>query len=128
MTLRLPKLTTRWKRPTSALLIALIVVALGGAGSPLKADDDEHDVEQGVEAGEVMPLDRLVARIGQEVGGRVLRVELERETDDDKPGWIYEAKVLTPEGHVLKLEYDAKTLELLEIKGRHGRRHHDDDD
>lgn len=127
MYLRLPKLATGWKRLISAFLITLLV-ALGGAGSSLKADDDEHDIEGAIEAGEVMPLDRLVARIGQDVDGRVLKVELDRETDDGRPEWIYEAKVLTPEGHVLKLEYDAKTLELLEVKGRHGRHHHDGDD
>ena len=124
--MRFSTFTPGCKRSLLTFLM-LLFVGLYLAGSPLEADEDEYDVGAPLEAGEVMPLDRLLARIRRDVGGRVLKVELERETDDG-PGWLYEAKVLTPEGHVLKLEYDAKTLELLEIKGRHGRRHDDDDD
>ena len=32
--------------------------------------------------------------------------------------WVYELKLLTEKGSVLKLEYDAVNLELLKIKGR----------
>jgi len=65
--------------------------------------------------GDVVPLQQLFAEIHAEFPGRILEVELD---DDDGDKWIYEVKVLTPQGHVLKLEYDAVSLELLEVKGR----------
>ena len=94
--------------------------------SPVFADSDEA----GPPPADVQPLDRLLARLRAEFPGRVLKVELEYE-DDDGAGWIYEIKLLTPQGHVLKLDYDARTLELRELKGRtrerrRGRDHDDD--
>ena len=125
--MRTPNFTLGWKRALLTFLMALFV-GLSLADSPLRADEDEQGFGQALEAGDVMPLDRLLTRIRHDVGGRVLKVELERETDHETPGWIYEAKVLTPEGHVLKLEYDAKTLALIEVKGRHGPHQLGDDD
>ncbi len=65
----------------------------------------------------------------------MLEVELEREDERREPGWVYEVKLITTTGDVLKLEIDARDLTLLEIKGRHagkarraGRRHEEDDD
>jgi len=45
--------------------------------------------------------------------------------------WVYRVKLLTEEGYVYKLVYDAKTLELLRIRGQKNKRRksrHDDDD
>jgi hypothetical protein len=35
---------------------------------------------------------------------------------------------MTPEGNVLELEYDANSLELLEMEGEHRRHRHENDD
>lgn len=86
--MRFSSFTLTWKRVVPAFLMALVVGLCLGA-SPLWADDDEHDFGAALEAGEVMPMDRLLIRIRQDVGGRVLKVELERETDDDKPGRFF---------------------------------------
>jgi uncharacterized membrane protein YkoI len=106
----------------------VVAVALGLAVTALaaRADDDHHEARQAVAAGDIVPLEHLIARIREDFGGRVLKVELEREDDETKARWVYEAKVLTAEGSVLKLDYDAKTLELLKMKG-HYRRDHEDD-
>lgn len=69
---------------------------------------------------DIAPLQQLFDAIHDEYRGRILEVEL----DDDDDGWIYEVKLLTVQGHVLKLEYDAHSLALLEVKGR---RDHSDD-
>jgi len=42
----------------------------------------------------------------------------EREEYGKEDIWVYEVKLLTKKGSVLKLEYDAIHLELLKIKGR----------
>jgi uncharacterized membrane protein YkoI len=120
--------TSRRDPPTRVLNWFVVAVALGLAVTALaaRADDDHHEARQAVAAGDIVPLEHLIARIREDFGGRVLKVELEREDDETKARWVYEAKVLTAEGSVLKLDYDAKTLELLKMKG-HYRRDHEDD-
>ena len=77
-----------------------------------------------------VPLESLLAQIRQQFQGRVVKVELERENHGEKKRrWVYEIKVLTAEGNVLKLEYDAKTMELIKVRGRRKPgRHREDDD
>jgi len=70
-------------------------------------------------SGEVVPMEQLLSKIRQTIDGRVLKVDLEQEWRVGGRIWVYEAKIITPDGDVLKLEYDARTLEVLELKGRH---------
>ena len=86
-------------------------------------EEEDEVVHRAIEAGEIAPLQALFAEIRREYQGRILKVELEQEWHGEDPIWVYEAKILTPRGHVLELEYDAKSLELIEIEGQH-----DDDD
>jgi hypothetical protein len=97
-----------------ALALALVIGPL-----PASGDEDEASRRQAIEAGAIAPLEQLLARLGERFPGRILKVELEREDDRPGPGWVYEVKLLTPSGNVLKLEYDARTLALIEVKGRH---------
>jgi uncharacterized membrane protein YkoI len=46
----------------------------------------------------------------------LLKVELEDE-DDAPSGFIYEIKILKSDGSVIEVEYDAKTLKILEVEG-----------
>jgi uncharacterized membrane protein YkoI len=55
----------------------------------------------------------------------VLKVELEHKDEGEAP-WVYEVKLLTPQGDVLELAYDAATLELIGLEGRY--REHEEDD
>ncbi len=97
--------------------------------TPVAADEDEADLERALQAGQIAPLNELLARVQEDFAGRLLQIELEQEEDEEVLRWVYEAKVLTPEGNVLNLEYDARSLELLEVKGyrAHGDRDRDDD-
>lgn len=111
-----------------ALVALLMAAGLSLAiASPAEADDDNHGDQHPLEESEAAPLQQLLARIRQDFGARILQVELENETSGGKRRSVYEAKVLTPEGDVLKLEYDARTLELLALKG-HYEHHRDNDD
>jgi hypothetical protein len=96
------------------LAVALVIGPL-----PASGDEDEAPPRAAIEAGEIAPLEQLLARLRERFPGRILEVELEREDDRPGPGWVYEVKLLTPSGQVLKLEYDARTMELIEVKGRH---------
>ena len=115
------------RRSGISVLIAA-ALTLAAFGLPARADDPRHNPRESAEAGEIVPLEQLLARIRRDYGGRVLKVELEGEDREDEARWVYEVKVLTPEGNVLKLEYDATSMELLEIRGHYRPDHEDKDD
>ena len=81
---------------------------------PWTAWADEHEPVPSA----VAPLRELFARVHERFPGNVLEVELEQEEHGRRAGWVYEVRLLTADGHVLKLLYDAASLELLEVKGR----------
>ncbi len=111
-----------------ACLLGMAIV-LAPAAPPPGADEDGREIRKAVEAGEVVPLQDLLARIREEFQGRVVKAELEREHRGGKKRWIYEIKVLTSQGNVLKLEYDAKTMDLIKVRGRRKPiRHREKDD
>lgn len=93
-----------------------------------RADGRGWDDDAQPQAGEVVPLEALLARVREDFDGRILEVEIEQEWRQGGRIWVYEAKLLTPKGRVLKLEYDAKSLELLELKGRRERHRRRGDD
>ncbi|MBL4692194.1 MAG: hypothetical protein JKY92_02570 [Magnetovibrio sp.] len=97
-------------------VVALVlVIAL-----PALADMDKQDIaREAVLAGKVAPLSKLLSVVEQENQGEIIKIELEEE-DARKWGgprgnriFIYEIKILTRAGELLKLKYDAKTLKLL---------------
>lgn len=115
-------------RRLAAVLLLAAVLALGAGMAAPKADDEGDDgFGRAIEAGEAVPLEKLLAVIRQRFAGRILKVEVERETIAGQRRWIYEAKLLTPDGIVLKLIYDARSLALLKQKGRSRKRRGGDD-
>lgn len=107
-------------------IVFAAAVAAGVLASPAAGEAAENGERDPALAG-VAALDELLARVRADFPGRVLEVEIEDEDERGEEPPVYEVKVLTQDGHVLKLEYDAITLELLELKGRRSReREHDD--
>jgi hypothetical protein len=92
------------------LIISLVIDVPGAV-----AGEDEV-VSNNIEA--VAPLRILLAKVQESYPGQVLEVELDKEEYDDRKIWVYEVKLLTKRGNVLKLEYDAINLELLKLKGK----------
>jgi len=97
---------------TGMLLLSMVAVA--------NADDSENELERTIDPQDLAPLAHLFAHIHGRFPGEVLRVEIEREQVDGHNIWLYEIKLLTPDGDVLKLRYDAHTLKLVRQHG-HGR-------
>lgn len=94
-------------------LLAFLAAGLVLATRPALAHD--HDRARAArEAGEVVPYAAILEAVERDFVGRVLEAELERE----KGRWIYEIKLLAPDGQVLKLDYDARSRELLRARGR----------
>ncbi|MBW3696765.1 hypothetical protein EK599_13785 [Vibrio sp. T187] len=82
-------------------------------GTRIEFDEDQDEVFDAVQDGLIQPFSELYAAIEAQLNGRVIKVELEEDDDE----WIYELK-LVHDNNVIKVEYNATTLEMIEIKGR----------
>lgn len=104
------------------------------AGIAMADDVSDHErARAALESGDVVPLALILEKVESLYEGTIIEVDLENEDDegvefDDegKPGsshymrgFIYEIKLLTPHGNLLKLKIDARTVELIQVKG-HG--------
>jgi len=83
------------------------------SGTSLLMADDIRDMQVPDETASLRDLLAVVDKTHQ---GRILEVEMEREDIDGKEMWIYEVKLLTRNGKVYELEYNAITLELLKTE------------
>jgi uncharacterized membrane protein YkoI len=87
---------------------SLIALLLAGAAV---ADPFDHDrARAALGRGEVRPLAQILETVTSEIPGEVVEVELERE----QGAWLYELKVIAPDGHVLEVLVDAASGALLE--------------
>lgn len=100
------------------VLVACLVALLMAAAMNTQWASADPDPGNADGREEVAPLRSLLAQLSAAYPGSVLEVELEREENGREDIWVYEIKLLTDSGRVLKLEYDAVNLELLKIKGK----------
>jgi uncharacterized membrane protein YkoI len=97
-----------------ALFIA--AVSILATCSAVRGDDIDHEAaRQLARKGAILPLAEIVAVVGKRVPGDVLEVELEREDG----AYVYELKILMPNGKVMEVEADAATGKVLSIEGDH---------
>lgn len=94
------------------LIVFIAILVVLAAARTVAGDHDRAWAAR--EAGEVVPFAAILEAVERDFVGRVLEAELERE----KGRWIYEIKLLAPGGQVLKLDYDARSRELLRVRGR----------
>lgn len=105
-----------------------LVTLIAALALPAAADDDDHGrARAAMAAGKIVSMEALLERVRADFPGRVLRIEVEDE-DDAPSGWAYEVKVLGDDGVVVEVEYDAATLEVIEVEGGRGFRLPWDDD
>lgn len=105
-------------------LAALVFAMLAAAPLSVLADSDDQDrARRAMLSGKVRPLTELLAHVESMYEGEIIKVELE---EDDDGAWfgsngdammLYEIKLLTPQGNLVKLEFDAESLELLTVDG-----------
>lgn len=86
-------------------------------GTRIEFEEDQDEVYAAVKSGEIRPFSEMYAAVERDLRGRIIHVELEE--DDDI--WVYELK-LNHNNNIIKVEYNAKTLEMLQIKGRNIRK------
>ncbi|ABU71618.1 PepSY domain-containing protein [Vibrio campbellii] len=82
-------------------------------GTRIEFDEDQDEVYRAVQKGYIRPFSDMYAAVENDLYGRIIKVELEEDDNE----WVYELKILFNDS-VIKVEYDAATLEMLEIKGR----------
>ena len=76
----------------------------------------DHDrARDAVSAGNVLPLQRILRRIGDRHPGRLLDANLARNTQGN---WVYHLKLLAPGDKVRRLQVDARSGRLLQGGGR----------
>ncbi len=102
------------------LSFALAAARSLALAQPVELAAGEHDrARRAYQAGEVVGLGKILARVGSTYRGRVLGVELDdRRRSSRRVPWVYSVTVLTPQGNVLKLQLNAKTMEFLSVRGR----------
>lgn len=116
----------RYFRRMRRFMILVLAALLSTASVPAGADgdgehrndykrDDDHDrARRALERGDILPLTDILKRANKEYPGQLIEAEL----DDGHGGMVYELVIISAEGRVYKLYYDARSGELLKVKGR----------
>ena len=93
----------------------LCLLAFNANASPtLEIDEDHDEVMEAVQQGLIQPFSALQAKVREQLNGRIIKVEL----DEDDDVWVYELKLLDLNNNIIKVEYEARTLSIINIKGR----------
>ncbi|MBN9265382.1 MAG: hypothetical protein BGN89_16330 [Alphaproteobacteria bacterium 64-6] len=93
----------------AASALAVLIVMLAGTAA-LADSIDANRVRALVERGEIMALEEILKRNEATLGGRVIEIELERKKDR----YLYEIKVLAPNGRKREVKIDARTGAVVE--------------
>jgi len=102
----------RRKHPDRLVFLVAATLLLAAAG-PAHTDDVDHDEAlRLLQKGSILPLDEITAKVRAKIPGKVLEVEL--ETEDG--AYVYEFKILGPNGRVKEVEASAATGEILKIE------------
>jgi uncharacterized membrane protein YkoI len=105
------------RRPALAFALAVLFAAPLGLGAmrARAGDDDAARARAGVAERRFVPLASILDWLDAHYRGEAIEIELEEE-DDEPP--TYEVEWLTPDGHVVEFEFDARDGRLLEWEGR----------
>lgn len=100
------------KTKTVILLRSLLLTLLAGQTMATLADDDHDEARRLRQAGDILPLDKILQELRPRYPGKVLEVELEHKAGQI----IYEVEMLFEDGMVHELYIDAKTGKVLRNK------------
>lgn len=95
------------------LLPLLAVSTLLAAPAAAQDRRDHERARAALEAGQIRPLSELLTEVERRYRGRVIEAEL--ELDDGQ--WLYEIKILPPNGRLFTVELDAATGALIRSRG-----------
>lgn len=96
----------------AVLFLAAVLIAVP-IGTVAHADDIGPEVAKRLlKEGRIKPLTEILAAVNAQVPGELLEVELELEDGV----YVYEFKLLRPDGRVQEVEADASTAKILKIE------------
>ena len=103
------------------VVLLLLALASGpGLGTPAHAGQSDQDrARSAVEQGEIKSLDAILSSVRQQVPGRVVGVNLRGGAGGQRP-YVYDVRVLSPQGNVQAVEVDARTAKILSVRGKDG--------
>lgn len=90
---------------------AIITFLMTGAGSAF-AEETYQRAKRLKDAGEILPLEKILEKAKRRYPGRVLETEFE----ESKGRYIYELEILDKEGVVREIKFDARTGDLLKME------------
>ncbi|SJL83223.1 PepSY domain-containing protein [Vibrio palustris] len=82
-------------------------------GTQVEISEDQQKVYQAVKDGDIHPFSALYAKVDQQLHGRVIKVELNKNNQQ----WVYELK-LVYQNSVYNVSYNAQSLHMSAIRGR----------
>ena len=91
----------------AAALFAMLAAGLAHAD-----DVGPETAKRLLSEGRIKPLSEILDAVRRQVAGEMLEVELELE----KTGYVYELKLLRPDGKVQEIEADAASGNILKIE------------
>lgn len=78
-----------------------------------QADDDDHELARRLlQEGRIRPLAELTESVRREIPGELLEVEFELEDGI----YVYEFKILRPDGRIQEVEVDAATGRIVKVE------------
>lgn len=89
------------KNSLKLIVIGLLILL----STPLFADDDHDEAKRLMESGQILALEVVLKKAREIQAGKVLEVELESENNN----MIYEIELLSTDGIVFELKFDART-------------------
>lgn len=97
------------------LAVLSLALFLAQGLPPVTAQErrDHERARAALEAGQIRPLSDLLAEVERRFRGRVIEADLER----DDTQWLYELKILPPNGRLFIVELDAATGALVRSRG-----------
>jgi uncharacterized membrane protein YkoI len=106
---------------TSLFLAGALLLGTGAADPP--ADEhhsggrhDHEHARHALKRGEIRPIGDILQQVAIEVPGEVIEVELKRGKGQDRSAWVYEIKLIAPDGQLREVLVDAATATLLEVE------------
>lgn len=94
------------------ILISLLIAAPLALSSAVLVAGDHDDAKRLKEAGDIQPLEQILAKARAVKPGRVIETELERKGKR----YVYEIEIVDNNGVVWELKFDAKSGELLKTE------------
>lgn len=88
------------------------LITLLSASLLAQADSDHENAKRMKDAGDILSLEVILKNAREIQQGKILEAELESENDK----MVYEIELLTPDGKILELVFDASTGQHLSTK------------